>query len=195
MARQEILERLADSHEAQIKKTLENLEADIISGISKATNDDNLTRSPKQFYMWDEFKDTLKKIFKFKDEDILEFMINNWDSAINDEIELTEGCVSELEQLQIKQLSLREVTKIVNIGQYAVTRLKMKPEIALAFSLGIFYATYIFEGTAMYLTVKQIYHIIPVWKRSKNGYKTFQKRFFMDGTDMGITKILYHKEL
>ena len=42
MARQEILERLADSHEAQIKKTLENLEADIISGISKATNDDNI---------------------------------------------------------------------------------------------------------------------------------------------------------
>ena len=42
MARQEILERLADSHEAQIKKTLENLEADIISGISKATNEDNI---------------------------------------------------------------------------------------------------------------------------------------------------------
>ena len=42
MARQEILERLADSHEAQIKKTLENLEADIISGISKVTNDDGI---------------------------------------------------------------------------------------------------------------------------------------------------------
>ena len=163
--------------------------------VIKATNDNKLTRSPKKFYKWDEFKDTLKKIFKFKDEDILEFMINNWDLAINDEIELTEGCVSELEQLQIKQLSLREITKIVNIGQYAITILKMKPEIALAFSLGIFYATYIFEGTAMYLTIRQIYDIIPVWKRSKNGYKVFQKRFFVDGTDKEITKILYHKEL
>ena len=163
--------------------------------VIKATNDDNLTRSPKKFYMWDEFKDTLKKIFKFKDEDVLEFMVNNWDSAINDEIELTEGCVSELEHLQIKQLSLRQVTKIVNIGQYAVTRLKMKPEIALAFSLGIFYATYIFEGTAMYLTVRQIYDIIPVWKWSKNGYKTFQRRFFMDGTNTEVTKILYDKQL
>jgi hypothetical protein len=163
--------------------------------VIKATKDDKLTRSPKKFYMWDEFKDTLKKIFKFKDEDILEFMVTNWDLAINDEIELTEGCVSELEQLQIKQLSLREVTKIVNIGQYAITILKMKPEIALAFSLGIFYATYIFEGTAMYLTVRQIYDIIPVWKRSKNGYKTFQRRFFMDGTNMEVTKILYDKEL
>ena len=163
--------------------------------VIKATTENKLTRSPKKFYMWDEFKDTLKKIFKFKDEDILEFMVNNWDSAINDEIELTEGCVSELEQLQIKQLSLREVTKIVNIGKYASTALKMKPEVALAFSLGIFYATYIFEGTAMNLTVKQIYDIIPVWKRSKNGYKVFQKRFFMDGTNKEITKILYDKQL
>lgn len=163
--------------------------------VIKATTENKLTRSPKKFYMWDEFKDTLKKIFKFKDEDILEFMVNNWDSAINDEIELTEGCVSELEQLQIKQLSLREVTKIVNIGQYAITMLKMKPEIALAFSLGIFYATYIFEGTGMYLTVEQIYNIIPVWKRSKNGYKVFQKRFFMDGTNKEMTKILYNKQI
>jgi len=42
MNRNPFLEQLADSHEAQIKKTLENLEADIISGISKATNDDNI---------------------------------------------------------------------------------------------------------------------------------------------------------
>ena len=47
----------------------------------------------------------------------------------------------------------------------------------------------------MYLTVRQIYDIIPVWKRSKNGYKAFQKRFFMDGTNMEVTKILYDKEL
>ena len=163
--------------------------------VIKATFENKSSRNPKKFYMWDEFKDTLKKIFKFEDEDILEFMINNWDSAINDEIELAEDCVSEIEQLQIKQLSLREVTKIVNIGKYAITMLKMKPEIALAFSLGIFYATYIFEGTAMNLTVKQIYDIIPVWKRSKNGYKVFQKRFFMDGTNKEITKILYDKQL
>ena len=163
--------------------------------VIKATNENKSTRRHKKFYMWDEFKDTLKKIFNFKDEDILEFMVNNWDSAINDEIDLTEGCVSELEQLQIKQLSLREVTKIVNIGQYAVTMLKMKPEIAFAFSLGIFYATYIFEGTGMYLTVEQIYNIIPVWKRSKNGYKVFQKRFFMDGTNKEMTKILYDKQM
>ena len=37
MARQELLERLADSHEIQIKKTLEDLEARIVSQISTLT--------------------------------------------------------------------------------------------------------------------------------------------------------------
>ena len=37
MSRQEILEKLADQHELQIKKTLENLEAEIVSSISRAT--------------------------------------------------------------------------------------------------------------------------------------------------------------
>jgi len=37
MTRQELLESLADNHEAQIKKTLENLEEEIISTISRAT--------------------------------------------------------------------------------------------------------------------------------------------------------------
>ena len=37
MARQEFLERLADNHEAQIKRTLEDLEARIVSQISTVT--------------------------------------------------------------------------------------------------------------------------------------------------------------
>ena len=37
MSRQEILKKLADQHELQIKKTLENLEAEIVSSISRAT--------------------------------------------------------------------------------------------------------------------------------------------------------------
>ena len=38
MARQEFLERLADNHEIQIKKTLEDLEARIVSQISTVTD-------------------------------------------------------------------------------------------------------------------------------------------------------------
>ena len=39
MSRNPFLERLADQHEAQIRTTLNNLEADIISQISKVTDD------------------------------------------------------------------------------------------------------------------------------------------------------------
>ena len=39
MARQEILERLADQHEAQIKRTLATLEANIVSQIAQVTSD------------------------------------------------------------------------------------------------------------------------------------------------------------
>jgi hypothetical protein len=163
--------------------------------VIKATNKNDRTRSPKKFYKQHKFKNTFKKIFPFKDDGLLELMLTNWDTAIREEIELTEDFISLTEQRQITRLSLREVTKIINIGKYAILILKMKPEIALAFSLGIFYATYIFEGTGMYLTVEQIYNTIPIWKRSKNGYKVFQKRFFMDGTNKEITKILYDKEL
>ena len=42
MARQEFLERLADNHELQIKKTLEDLEARIVSQISQVTKGSNV---------------------------------------------------------------------------------------------------------------------------------------------------------
>ena len=60
----------------------------------------------------------------------------------------------------------------------------------MAFSLGLYYATFIFEGTGMNLTINEIYKIIPENKRTTNGYKVFLKRFFMDGTSKEILKIL-----
>ena len=161
--------------------------------VIKATNEKTL--SPKKFYKQEKFKGTFKNTFNFKDIKIIDLMLNNWNNAIKEEIELNEDFVSKIEQSQIKRLSLREMTKIINIGKYATEKLKMKSEIALAFTLGIFYGTYIFEGTGMYLTIEQIYNIIPLCKRTKNGYKVFQKRFFIDGTNEDITKILYNKQI
>ena len=60
----------------------------------------------------------------------------------------------------------------------------------MAFSLGLYYATFIFEGTGMNLTINEIYKIIPENKRTTNGYKVFLKRFFVDGTSKEILKIL-----
>ena len=60
----------------------------------------------------------------------------------------------------------------------------------MAFSIGLYYATFIFEGTGMNLTIDEIYKIIPENKRTTNGYKIFTKRFFMDGTSKDVLKIL-----
>ena len=52
----------------------------------------------------------------------------------------------------------------------------------------ILIADFVFSGNQ--LTIDEIYNIIPEHKRTKNGYKVFLKRFFMDGTSKEILKIL-----
>ena len=138
------------------------------------------------------FKAAFQLIFKFKDYKMAGILLNNWEEAIIAEIKNCENCdlITDKEAYQIKRISLKELTTIANLGRYCVTTLKMKPHIAMAFTLGIYYGTFVFEQTGMYLTIDEIYNIIPEYKRTKNGYKVFLKRFFMDGTSKEILKIL-----
>ena len=64
-------------------------------------------------------------------------------------------------------------------------------KIALVFTLGLVYGTFIFEQTGLCLTLEEIYNILPKNKQTKYGYKTFQKRYFIDGTSSEISKILF----
>ena len=143
------------------------------------------------------FAAAFQLIFKFKDYKLASILLNNWEEAIIAEIKNCENfdLITDKEAYQIKRISLKELTTIANLGKYCVTTLKMKPHIAMAFTLGIYYATFIFEGTSMYLTIDEIYDIIPIHKRTKNGYKTFLRRFFKDGTNDEVLKILFNKEI
>tara|TARA_X000000368_G_C22920232_1_gene662704 strand:+ start:336 stop:866 length:531 start_codon:yes stop_codon:yes gene_type:complete len=138
------------------------------------------------------FDAAFQLIFKFKDYKMAGILLNNWEEAIIAEIKNCENfnLITDKESYQIKRISLKELTTIANLGRYCVETLKMKSHIAMAFSLGLYYATFIFEGTGMYLTIDEIYNIIPQHKRTKNGYKVFLKRFFMDGTSKEILRIL-----
>ena len=138
------------------------------------------------------FEAAFNLIFKFKDYKMAGILLNNWNEAIKEEIKFCNECdmIDDEEAYQIKRISLKELTTIANLGRYCVTKLKMKPHIAMAFSLGLYYATFIFEGTGMNLTINEIYKIIPENKRTTNGYKVFLKRFFMDGTSKEVLKIL-----
>ena len=151
----------------------------------------------RKFYQQKNFKDTFKLIFGFKEPYMAEILLNNWNYAIKTEIKNAKfnNTINDREGYELERITLKELTTIANVGKYAINILKMKPHIAMTFTLGIYYGTFIFECTSMYLTLDEIYDIIPVYKRSKNGYKTFVKRFFKDGTNDEVLKILFNKEI
>ena len=138
------------------------------------------------------FEAAFHLIFKFKDYKMAGILLSNWEEAIKEEVKCCSECdiINDEEAYQIERISLKELTVIANLGKYCVTNLKMKPHIAMAFTLGIYYGTYIFEQTGMYLTIDEIYSIIPEYKRTKNGCKTFTRKFFIDGTSNEVIKIL-----
>jgi len=159
--------------------------------VIKAINKNNTKRNTQKFYKQEDYISTFAQIFCFKDKKNLEIMLNKWNKAIKDEIYNCKDMIDTSEEYQIERLSLQEMTKIINIGKYAINVLKMKPEIALAFTLGLVYGTFIFEQTGLCLTLEEIYSILPKNKQTKYGYRTFLARYFIDGTSSEITKILF----
>jgi len=150
----------------------------------------NKDESLKKLYSQKKFKEVFQLIFNFKDKKMVDILLNNWEKAIEDEIDACEDFVESEEKYQIKRINLKELTIMANIGKYSINNLKMKPCFAMAFTLGIYYSAFIFEQTSMYLTINEIYNIIPENKRTKTGYKKFLFRFFKDGTSKNILRIL-----
>lgn len=146
----------------------------------------------KKFHEQKNFAAAFQLIFKFKNPRMASLILNNWERAIEEEILACEDIIDSEETYQIKRINLKELTIMANIGKYSVNTLKMKPPFAMAFTLGLYYANFIFEQTSLNLTLSEIYNIIPKYKQTKNGCKQFQKRFFKDGTDKAILKILFN---
>ena len=160
--------------------------------VVKATNNPK-TKSITDFYKNNEFIDIFQKIFQFKKKRDLIRILDNWDENIKEEIEagfIFKRIINK-EIYEIKRLTLREMTTIINIGKYSILKLNLIPEIALAFSLGVYFATFIFEPTSLSLTVEQIYDIIPKNKKNKYNYNNFQKLFIINGTSKEIIDILF----
>lgn len=165
--------------------------------VVKATkNSKKKTKNTETFYKSDEFIGIFEKIFEFKGkQDILITMLNNWDNNIREDIEncLSVERVIKKEIYEIKRLTLKEITTIINIGKYAIKKLNLIPEIALAFCLGVYYANFIFEQTSLSLTIKEIYDILPENIKKTNDYKKFVKLFIIKGTSNEIVDILFRK--
>ena len=164
--------------------------------VVKATkNSKKKTKNIETFYKNEEFIDIFQKIFQFKKKKDLIRILNNWDENIKEEIESGSYFkrVINKEIYEIKRLTLKEITTIINIGKYAIKKLNLIPEIALAFCLGVYYANFIFEQTSLSLTIEEIYDILPENIKKTNDYKKFVKLFIIKGTSNEIVDILFRK--
>lgn len=161
--------------------------------VIKATKKPN-TKNIDNFYKNNEFIEIFQRVFKFRNKEDLIKMLNNWDENIKEDIELCEKLnrIQKQEIYEIKRLTLKEMTTIINIGKYSILKLKLLPEIALAFSLGVYYATFIFEQTSLSLTIEEIYDILPQNIKKKNNYINFQKLFLISGTSKEILNLLFN---
>lgn len=160
--------------------------------VIKATKKPN-TKNIDNFYKNNEFIDIFQSVFRFENKKNLVDMLNNWDENIKEDIELCEKLnrIEKQEIYEIKRLTLKEMTTIINIGKYSIMKLKLLPEIALAFSLGVYYATFIFEQTSLSLTIEEIYDILPENIQEENNYINFQKLFLISGTSKEIINLLF----
>ena len=146
------------------------------------------------FYKQSNFKSAFQLIFKFEDRNDAKIMLSNWSDIIKDEILNRGETIIEEEKYQIERISLKELTIMANLGKYSMCKLEMNSHIAMAFSLGIYYGTFIFEQTGLNLTIEEIYSIIPRNKRAPDGLQKFIKNFVLDGTNTEVLKILFKKE-
>ena len=153
----------------------------------------NQTQQPREFYLTNVFIQTMTKAFCFKNKKIVKNMLHKWNNKIQNEVAWAEEAkiVTKREIFLIKRLHLREMIKITNMSRITKNVFKMTPEEGLAFCLGVVHATFIFENTGMYLTIEEIYNIIPSKQRSETNLKKFKKDFIMKGTSPEINKILY----
>ena len=114
MARQEFLERLADNHEIQIKKTLEDLEARIVSQISTVTEGADAVstkiaielRTDLKQYIDDTYRTTADTLVRDYDQIVNEFMEEFGGLDIPDKFKsLTKVDLLTINQLKFQQFA------------------------------------------------------------------------------------------
>lgn len=159
----------------------------------------NSKENLNDYYTLTLFVETLRKAYGFEKQyknDIFPILVR-WNKLLMDETKYYRkyDYIDETECFQNSKIHLKEIIKLLNIGNVFKTRYKMKPYLGLALALGILYGTLIFEPTMIDLSIEKIYSIIPVKKQTRNGLKTFKKDFFAKGMSDEIRKILYSTKL
>lgn len=145
------------------------------------------------FYDFKTFKDVLKLAFKCKNKKTIDKILKNWSKEVDSEINWGKKTkvIDKTEAYQVHALHPNELIMIINIGKILQEQHKMQAEVAFILSFGLVHAHFVFEDTAMHLTVEGIYNTLPKKFKSVKGKKEFKKDFFIKGTSTEIRKILF----
>ena len=145
------------------------------------------------FYDFKTFKDVLKLAFKCKNKKTIDTILKKWTKQVNDEIDWGRKTkvINKTEEYQVHSLHPNELIMIINIGKLLQEQYKMTAELAFILSFGLVHAHFVFEDTAMHLTVEGIYNTLPKTFQTIKGKKEFKKDFFIKGTSKEIRKILF----
>ena len=71
----------------------------------------------------------------------------------------------------------------------------MKPEIGFIFSITLVYSTFVFEQTAIDLTLENIYDIFSNNIKKEYSKSKFIQNYFEMGTSKEVQNILYNKNI
>jgi len=123
--------------------------------------------------------------FEFDDKRIPTFIFDTFMMAIREHnqyfVRTYETCM----------LSIVEIAKIIQIAIFLSKKYGFHKKYALVFSIGLVYSTFIFENNGIYLTIRQIYDIIPKGNY-KPTFRSFLQDFFTIGTSKEVSCLLYY---
>ena len=142
------------------------------------------------------FLESISNAFEFENINDTKIILTNWNKVIKNEVAwgkkhgiILEKCCS------LGLMPLKEIIQLIQMSNITKNIFKMTPTIGLTFSLGILHAmpSGAFENTGSYLTIEEIYKIIPEEKQSKKGFRKFREDFLIKGTSNEINTIFRPK--
>ena len=151
--------------------------------------------SPKRFITLFKYCKVFQIAFNFKNQKMVRDIIKKWYKVLQDECDLGKdleyACNDSI--YEAKRANYREVLKIVNLSK--ITNKIMTSEIGLVFSICLVYSTFVFEQTAIDLTLENVYKIFSNDIKKKYSQSKFISDYFKVGTSKEVQNILYDKNI
>ncbi len=151
--------------------------------------------SPKRFITLFKYCKVFQIAFNFKNQKTVRELIKKWYKVLQDECDLGKdldyACKDSI--YEAKRANYREVLKIVNLSK--ITKKIMKPEIGLIFSICLVYSTFVFEQTAIDLTLENVYKVFSDDVKKDYSQSKFIADYFKIGTSKEVQNILYNKNI